>query len=81
MAHAKRRAADSAGQRRAVSSGVWKAAADDVQMIMGEHRATSGQGNLPSLRQRERDSGDLLVQRVKAHDATSPSRGSHTCRT
>src|SRR5512133_2113876 len=27
----------------------------------GQHRATSDQGNLPSLRQREGDPGDLLV--------------------
>ena len=57
-----------------------KVAADDVQMIMGEHRATSGQGNLPGLRQREGNPGDLLAQRIQAHEATTPSRGFHTCR-
>jgi hypothetical protein len=49
--------------------------------IIGEHRATSGQGNLPGFRQREGNPGDLLVQRIQAHEATTPSRGSHTCRT
>jgi hypothetical protein len=52
-----------------------------IHQIVGEHRATSGQGNLPGLRQRQGDPGDLLMQRAQAHDATTPSRGSHTCRT
>jgi hypothetical protein len=34
-----------------------------------------------SRRQREGDPGNLLMQRVKTHDATTPSRGSHTRRT
>ena len=48
---------------------------------MGEHRTTSGLRNLPGLRQAEGNAGDLLVQRIQAHEATTPSRGSHTCRT
>jgi hypothetical protein len=48
-----------------------------IHQIVGEHRATSGQGNLPGLRQRQGDPGDLLMQRAQAHDATTPSRGSH----
>jgi hypothetical protein len=52
-----------------------------IHQIMGEHRATTGQGNLPGLRERERDRRDLLMQRVQTHDATTPSRGSQTCRT
>src|SRR5215211_1542848 len=51
-----------------------------IHQIMGEHRATTGQCNLPGLRQRERDRRDLLMPRVQTHDATTPSRGSQTCR-
>jgi hypothetical protein len=32
-----------------------------IHEIIGEHRATSGQGDLPGLRQREDDPGDLLI--------------------
>jgi hypothetical protein len=45
-----------------------------IHQIVGKHRATSGQGTLPRLRQREGNPGDLLMQQqIEAHDTATPS--------
>ena len=49
--------------------------------IMGEHRTISGQGNLPPPPARRRRFGRSARAAVKAHEATTPGRGSQSCRT